>query len=120
MVESSLLMKRKAQKGLIWIVAATGLFCGITAGTFLALTRDLPQIKSLENYKPSAITRVYSADQVLLEELFVEKRDPVPLSQIPELLKMALLITEDCRFYDHSGLAVKGILRAMVQNICKG
>jgi penicillin-binding protein 1A len=113
-------MKRKAQKGLIWIVATTGLFCGVTAGAFLALTRDLPQIKSLESYKPSAITRVYSADQVLLEELFVEKRDPIPLSQIPELLKTALLTTEDRRFYDHSGLAIKGILRAMVQNIRKG
>ena len=66
------------------MVAATGLICGITAGGLLALTRDLPQIQSLESYKPSAITRVYSADQVLLEELFVEKRDPVPLSPIPE------------------------------------
>jgi penicillin-binding protein 1A len=113
-------MKRHAQKGLIWIVAATGLFCGVTAGAFLALTRDLPQIQSLENYKPSAITRIYSADHVLLKELFVEKRDPVPLSQIPERLKTALLTTEDRRFYDHSGLAIKGILRAMIQNIRKG
>ena len=113
-------MKPKTQKGLIWVIAITGLFCGGTAGAFLALTRDLPQIKSLESYKPSAITRVYSADQVLLEELFVEKRDPVPLSQIPERLKTALLTTEDRRFYDHSGLAIKGILRAMVQNIRKG
>jgi penicillin-binding protein 1A len=113
-------MKRKPKKGWLWLAVLTGLLCGGTAGTLLALTRDLPQIQSLESYKPSAITRIYSADQVLLKELFVEKRDPVALSQIPDYLKTALLTTEDRHFYEHSGLAIKGILRAMVQNIRKG
>lgn len=113
-------MKRIPVKRWIWLAAATGLLCGVTAGTLLALTRDLPQIQSLESYKPSAITRIYSADQILLKELYVEKRDPVALSRVPEDLKTALLTTEDRRFYDHSGLAVKGILRAMVQNLRKG
>ena len=113
-------MRRKRRTGLIWIIAVAGLFCGFTAGAFLALARDLPQIQSLDNFKPSAITRVYSADQVLLAELFVQKRDPVPLSQIPAYLKSALLTTEDRHFYEHSGLAIKGILRAIVQNIRRG
>ena len=113
-------MRHKRRTGLIWIIAVAGLFCGFTAGAFLALARDLPQIQSLDNFKPSAITRVYSADQVLLAELFVEKRDPVPLSQIPAYLKSALLTTEDRHFYEHSGLAIKGILRAIVQNIRRG
>lgn len=113
-------MKRILAKGLIWLAAATGLLCGVTAGALLALTRDLPQIQSLENYKPSAITRIYSADQILLRELYVEKRDPVALSRVPDDLKTALLTTEDRGFYDHSGLAIKGILRAMVQNLRKG
>jgi penicillin-binding protein 1A len=113
-------MRQIPVKGWIWLAAATGLLCGVTAGTLLALTRDLPQIQSLESYKPSAITRIYSADQVLLKELYVEKRDPVALSRVPDHLKTALLTTEDRRFYEHSGLAVKGILRAMVQNLRKG
>jgi penicillin-binding protein 1A len=113
-------MKRLLAKGWIWLAAATGLLCGVTAGTLLALTRDLPQIQSLESYKPSAITRIYSADQILLKELYVEKRDPVPLSRVPDNLKTALLTTEDRHFYDHSGLAVRGILRAMIQNMRKG
>ena len=113
-------MKRKPIKGLIWMAAVTGLLSGATAGLLLALTRDLPQIQSLESYKPSAITRIFSADQILLKELYVEKRDPVPLSQVPAYLKTALLTTEDRHFYDHSGLAVRGILRAMIQNMRKG
>jgi penicillin-binding protein 1A len=110
-------MKRKKTKGLIWIAAFTGLLCGATAGAFVALTKDLPQIIALENYKPSAITRVYSSDQVLLAELYAEKRDPVPLSRIPDTLITALLTTEDRGFYNHSGVALKGVLRAMIQNL---
>jgi penicillin-binding protein 1A len=113
-------MKNKRQRGLVWMIAVTGLFCGLSAGTFLALARDLPQIQSLDNFKPPAITRIYSVDQVMLAELFIEKRDPVPLSQIPAYLKSALLTTEDRHFYDHSGLAIKGILRAIAQNIRRG
>ena len=102
------------------MAAVTGLLSGATAGLLLALTRDLPQIQSLESYKPSAITRIFSADQILLKELYVEKRDPVPLSQVPAYLKTALLTTEDRRFYEHSGLAFRGILRAMIENVRKG
>jgi penicillin-binding protein 1A len=105
---------------LVWAAVLAGMLCGVTAGAFLALTRDLPQIQSLEAFKPSAITRVYSIDQVLLCELYTERREPVSLSQIPEPLKVALLTIEDRRFYQHSGIAVRGIARAAVKNIMRG
>ena len=64
-------------KFLVLFVIVTGMVCGSAAGVFFALTKDLPQIRSLESFKPSAVTRIYSADQVLLSEIFMEKRDPV-------------------------------------------
>ncbi|MGD9106460.1 MAG: transglycosylase domain-containing protein, partial [Desulfobacterales bacterium] len=97
-----------------------GVFSGILAGAFLALTHDLPQILGLETFRPSAVTRIYSADNVLLAELFVEKRDPVPLKAIPDDLKKALIATEDRKFYQHSGVDLKGILRALISNIRAG
>ncbi len=111
--------KRKRATGLLWAAVLIGLACGVTAGVLLSLTRDLPQIQSLEEFKPSAITRVYSSDQVLLSELFIERRDPVPLEQIPASLKAALLTTEDRKFYRHSGIDIKGILRAAYKNIVR-
>ena len=105
---------------LIIVTACLGLLSGATAGAFLALTRDLPQIRQLENYEPSAATRVYSADQVLLAELFLEKRTPVPISQVPDHLKAALIATEDRQFYTHSGIDIRGILRAIVKDILAG
>jgi penicillin-binding protein 1A len=112
-------MRRKPQRWLIWSAAA-GLLCGISAGGFLALTQDLPQITALENFRPPAATRVFSADQVMLAELFVEKRDPVSFQQIPPGLKAALLATEDRRFYQHSGVDIKGLVRAIAKNLIKG
>ena len=112
-------MKTKRLKAMIWITAVTGILCGITAGLLLSLTRDLPQIQTLESFTPSATTRIYSSEHELLSELFLEKRDLVSLDQIPAHLKTALLTIEDRRFYEHSGLAIKGILRAMAQNIRK-
>ena len=104
----------------ILITGLIGLLSGATAGAFLAFTRDLPQIRKLENFEPSAATRIYSADQVLLAELFVEKRMPVPIDQIPADLKAALIATEDRQFYTHSGIDLKGILRAVVKDIMAG
>jgi len=104
----------------ILLFLACGIFSGILAGAFFALSHDLPQILSLETFKPSSVTRIYSADKVLLAELFLEKRDPVPLKVIPDYLKKALIATEDRKFYQHSGIDLKGILRAVISNIRAG
>jgi penicillin-binding protein 1A len=104
----------------ILLIMVGGIICGITVGFFLALTRDLPQIRSLEDFRPSAITRIYSSDRALLAELFVEKRYPVPLKIIPEYLKKAIVATEDRNFYYHSGVDLKGIARAIIKDIWAG
>ena len=93
---------------------------GVSAGFFFALTRDLPQIQSLESFKPSAITRVFSADEILLAERFIEKRQPVPLQVMPTYLKQAIIATEDVKFYEHPGVDPKGILRAVIKNVLAG
>ncbi|MFO7643192.1 MAG: penicillin-binding protein 1A [Desulfosarcina sp.] len=99
------------------ITAVLGLLAGAAAGAFLSLTRDLPQIRELENFEPSAATRIYSADRVLLAEMYLEKRMPVSIDQIPENLISALIVTEDRRFFRHSGIDLKGILRALIKDI---
>jgi len=92
----------------------------VTIGVFLAITRDLPQIRALETYRPSAVTRIYSSDNILLAELFAEKRDPVPIEDIPAFLKEALVATEDRKFYNHIGIDLKGIMRAIIKDIMAG
>jgi len=105
---------------LILIVLLAGIATGVLAGAFFAVTHDLPQIQALESFRPQAVTRVYSVDKVLLDELYLEKRDPVPLEQIPQYLKAALVATEDRKFFKHSGVDIKGIARAIVKDISAG
>jgi penicillin-binding protein 1A len=100
-----------------FILLFTAMACGSIAGMFLFMIRDLPQIRSLETSRPSAITRIYSADNKLLAELYREKRDPVPLKKIPDYLQKAVITAEDRQFYSHSGIDLKGISRAIIADI---
>jgi penicillin-binding protein 1A len=102
------------------LVTGAAMVSGASVGFFLALTHDLPQIQGLETFKPAAITRIYSADKELLAERFTEKREPVPLNVMPDDLKEAILATEDNLFYEHPGVDLKSILRAILRNIQAG
>ena len=108
------------RKLIVCFVLLAGVTTGVLVGAFSAFTRDLPQIRTLESFRPQAVTRIYSADKQLLAELFLEKRDPVPLERIPTYLKEALIATEDRKFYSHSGIDLKGIARALIKDILAG
>jgi penicillin-binding protein 1A len=105
------------KKVLLILLLIAGIIGGVLLGALAAFIHDLPQIRSLESFQPSAVTRVYSADQVLLAELFVEKRDPVHIDDVPDILKLALITTEDRNFYNHSGIDLKGVARAIIRDI---
>lgn len=101
----------------IFTVLLAGVSAGVLIGGFFAFTHDLPQIRTLETFRPPAVTRVYSVDKELLAELYLEKRDPVPLKGMPPCLTSALIATEDRKFYSHSGVDIKGIARAIIKDI---
>jgi len=103
---------------LLFLIPAA--FFGTAVGVYLALSEDLPQIRSLEDFSPSGVTRIFAADDTFLAELFVEKRDPIPYAQIPPILVSALVAIEDRRFFSHSGVDLKGILRAGIKDILAG
>ena len=81
------------------------------------LSRDLPSLEQLENYDPDLVTRIYSADGVVLSELFVQKRVFVELNNIPKHMQDAVIASEDRRFYDHWGLSLRSVARAIGINI---
>ncbi len=111
---------RFKKKIIVLLILIAGVAAGVLAGAFFAFTRDLPQIQALETFRPQAVTRIYSVDKQLLAELYLEKRDPVPLDSIPSYLKAALIATEDRKFYTHSGIDLKGIARALIKDILAG
>jgi penicillin-binding protein 1A len=98
----------------------TAVLVGGSVGFVIFSVWDLPEVRTLEEYKPSITSRVCSDNNKLLAEFFMENRTPVALTDVPETLIKALVATEDTRFYDHHGLDLRGIARALYRNIRAG
>ncbi|MBA64167.1 MAG: hypothetical protein CMG55_00035 [Candidatus Marinimicrobia bacterium] len=82
----------------------------------LILSKNLPSIEQLENYDPDLVTRIYSSDGKVLNELFVQKRVFIELDQIPDHMQKAVIASEDRKFYDHWGLSLRSVARAVMIN----
>ncbi|WP_346332257.1 PBP1A family penicillin-binding protein [Prosthecobacter sp. SYSU 5D2] len=65
-------------------------------------------------------TVVLDATGEILGRMHGENRIVVPLSQVSPFFIKALLAREDARFYNHSGIDYKGVIRAAVRNIKDG
>lgn len=80
----------------------------------------LPSLEALTDYRPKIPLRVYSAEGVLLGEFGEERRALVKISEVPEVMKKAILAAEDDRFYEHGGVDYMGVLRAAISNFTSG
>ena len=90
------------------------LFSGIYV---FIISRDLPSLERLENFDPDLVTRIYSSDEVVLHELFFQKRVFIELRDIPEYVRQATIASEDRRFSEHWGISLRSVFRAIVVNI---
>ena len=101
------------------VLLATALFFGALVGTYIAVKKTVPDVKILETFEPSLLTTIYADDGTVIKEIGPEKRIVVTYSQIPDVLRNAILATEDPRFFKHKGIDLRGILRAVWQNTIK-
>ena len=67
-----------------------------------------------------SLSEVYTSDGVLLGQLTLRNSQPVPLAEIPELVRWAVISAEDGNFYDHEGIDFKAIARTALQNARTG
>jgi penicillin-binding protein 1A len=63
---------------------------------------------------------VYSAEGALLGEFGEERRALVKISEVPDVMKKAILAAEDDRFYQHGGVDYMGVMRAAFSNFTSG
>ncbi|GAB4257323.1 MAG: PBP1A family penicillin-binding protein [Deferrisomatales bacterium] len=107
-----------------WLWAGAGLLLcvavGFGAGALAVLARGLPQVSALEEFTPPASTRVLAADGTLLAEFATQRRTPVALEALPDPLVKSFLAVEDHRFFEHMGLNVGRILKALAADLAAG
>ena len=87
---------------------------------YFALTLDLPGIDALKDYRPSIASRVYDEKNELIDEFFIEDRKLVRIAEVPKIVQYAFVASEDSRFYQHQGLDIQSIFRAISKNVGAG
>ena len=102
-----------------FFVAAT-IMAGSLTGALMAIGSDLPQVEQLEELKPNIVTQVFAADGSILGEFAIEKRVLVKYEDIPEVLRNAIIATEDENFFNHIGINLWRIPGALYANFRSG
>jgi penicillin-binding protein, 1A family len=95
------------------------LFLGVAvvAAIYLAgVSRDLPDYEVLSAYEPPVATRVHAGNGALMAEYARERRLFLPIQAVPDRVKAAFLSAEDKNFYNHPGIDIAGLARAIVNN----
>ena len=109
---------RRLLKGLlIVLVLLLSLALGGIFGAYLTIKDNVPSVDELAELKPLIISTVYSDQGLPAKEFAAERRIQVPYSQIPLVLKQAIIATEDPRFFAHKGIDYRGILRAVKEDV---
>lgn len=85
----------------------------IILGSFVVIASDIPTVEQLEKdiQKNQLATVVYSADGKELGRYYYENRSNCRYSELSPNLLNALIATEDSRFYNHSGIDFKALVR---------
>ncbi|RVA19809.1 penicillin-binding protein, partial [Mesorhizobium sp. M7A.F.Ca.CA.004.11.2.1] len=81
------------------------------------LSKDLPDYEVLAKYEPPVTTRIHASDGALMAEYARERRLYLPIQAIPDRVKAAFLSAEDKNFYNHPGIDVTGLGRAIIVNL---
>tara|TARA_B100000579_G_scaffold408312_1_gene396350 strand:- start:86 stop:2260 length:2175 start_codon:yes stop_codon:yes gene_type:complete len=72
----------------------------------------MPSLQDLEKPESELSSELYSSDNKLLGKYFRYNRSPIEFNDLSEKLITTLLVTEDIRYYEHSGIDLKGLVRA--------
>jgi len=94
------------------VVLAVAGAAGTAIALYLAIVRDLPDMRGIDDYRPPLVSVVYDRAGQPIGEFFDERRRLVRLDEIPEHVILAFVAGEDDSFFEHSGIDFRSILRA--------
>jgi penicillin-binding protein 1A len=98
---------------LLLFLLAAGLVSAGVAYYVVKISEDLPSVVEMLAYKNSEPSIVYDRNGEMIAKLFIENRTSLPLEQVSPWLRRAILAAEDSAFYQHAGIRISSILRAL-------
>lgn len=99
------------------LLGVLGLLAGL--GLFWSYAKDAPKLED-EKLSATVSSKLYDANNEVFEELGAEKREMIKPTDVPQLLKDAVVSVEDKRFYKHSGVDPIRILGSAFSNFKTG
>ena len=99
---------------IFWSVVLVGIIGGFVFFWLISAGKlgFMPTFEELENPNNRFASEVYFADGPIMNRYFEkENRKYIEYREIPQSVIDALIATEDVRFYDHSGVDVRGLFR---------
>ncbi|MBW1901799.1 MAG: PBP1A family penicillin-binding protein [Deltaproteobacteria bacterium] len=105
----------------LWFFALVAFLGACTGAYFWYIwSSNMPYIGSVREYRPPIVTEVFSNDGEVIGRFWFEKRIVVSLDQVPQHLINAFLAAEDSRFFEHRGVDIASIFRALYKNLASG
>ncbi len=107
--------------GFVFSVIAIIIITGAIIGVVKGFSEKIPII-SESSYRPNLTTQIFDCNGKVLARLHAEENRTRILSskEIPDNMKHAVVAIEDERFYQHYGIDILGIVRAMISNVKAG
>lgn len=90
---------------------------GLAATLFGPVGPDCPDVAALRDYRPPEASRVFAMDGSLIADLSPQRRVVVDYEEIPAVLRDGLVAVEDRRFWEHGGVDLRGVARAIWRNV---
>jgi penicillin-binding protein 1A len=81
------------------------------------LVSGLPSLERIENPKAELASKVFSADGEVLDQFYIKNRSHLGFADIPKTVVDALIATEDKDFYNHWGVDLVRLGKAIVKDI---
>ncbi len=105
--------------GFLFAAGAFVFVVGAVAATWLIwdYSKDLPDYSQLQDYEPPVMTRVHASDGALVAEYAKERRLYIPIQAVPKRVMDAFIAAEDKNFWEHGGIDLTGIARAVITNL---
>ncbi len=99
----------------LWRFFLLGIFAIVLlfTATNYGLLGNMPSIEDLQNPSASLASDVFADDGSPMGKFYLENRTPIELKDVSPNVVKALIATEDERFYEHSGIDVRSLIRAI-------
>jgi penicillin-binding protein 1A len=92
----------------------------LLAGVYLYLSPKLPDVETLRDVQLQTPMKVYTREGDLIGQFGEQKRTPLSFDEIPEQFIAALLAAEDDNFFQHRGIDLMGLMRAVSELVLTG